>query len=311
MFGDRIPAVAGFLLPAIVRRLGARSVVTLHEFPNGRLSDIGVGDGPIRRAGLRTAVALLRRADEVCVTIAEGRRRLAQRDSATLSRIRHVPLCAYSEPTLEPFDGAPNVLVLTSYAPYKNVPLVLSAFQQMRTRVPESRLVLAGIDHPRFPGFLSQLRQPHGEQPGVDWRGPVAASDIRELFRRARIVVAPYSIATGSSATIHQAIGFGRPAVVTDLPEFRAIAEEEDLWLEYFPSNDSGRLADALVDLANETRRCEAIARHNHLSARRHSLSATTDTYLALLAGPRKLQLKVPASSLPPGARWLSTYRSS
>src|SRR5947207_1176713 len=33
MFGDRIPAVAGFLLPAIVRRLGARSVVTLHEFP--------------------------------------------------------------------------------------------------------------------------------------------------------------------------------------------------------------------------------------------------------------------------------------
>src|SRR5207244_2568250 len=120
---------------------------------------------------------------------------------------------------------------------HKNVPLLLSAFQEVRARIPEARLILAGIDHPRFPGFLSQLRQSHGEQPGVDWHWPVATSDIPETFRRARIVVAPYSIATGSSATIHQAIGFGRPAVVTDLPEFRAIAEEEDLWLEFFPRN--------------------------------------------------------------------------
>ncbi|HLZ07022.1 MAG TPA: glycosyltransferase family 4 protein [Chloroflexota bacterium] len=311
MFGDRLPAIGGFLLPAISRRLGARTVVTLHEFPHGRLSDLGVGDGPIRRAGVRTAVALLHRADVVCVTIAGGRRRPVGRDTSDPCRILHVPLCGYSEPTLEPFGGEPTILVLTSHAPHKNVPFLLTAFQKMRLRVPDARLVLAGIDHPRFPGFLSQLRETHGDQPGVEWRGPVATPDIRDLFRRSRIVVAPYSVATGSSATIHQAIGFGRPAVVTDLPEFRSMAQEEDLWLEFFPRNDSDRLADALLDLASDNTKCGAIARYNLNSAKRHSLAATTDIYLRLLAGTSEFPSKLSASSLPSGARWQSTYPSS
>jgi glycosyltransferase involved in cell wall biosynthesis len=311
MFGDKIPALGGFLLPAISQRLGARTVVTLHEFPTGRLSDIGIKDGPIRRTGLWAATALLYQADVVCVTVAGARRQLAGRVASDLGRIWHVPLCGYGEPTLEPFESTPTILVLTSHAPHKNIPLLLAAFRRVRARIPDARLVLAGIDHPRFPGFLSHLHQTHGDQPGVDWRGPVATADIQQLFRRAQIVVAPYAIATGSSATVHQAIGLGRPVVATDLPEFRAIAEEENLWLEFFPRNDSDRLADALGGLLVDLARCRAIAEHNHRSALRHSLVATTEVYLQLLAGSHALPTSTSGSPSPYGARWQSTFRSS
>jgi glycosyltransferase involved in cell wall biosynthesis len=310
MFGDRLPALGGFLLPAISRRLGARAVVTLHEFPAGRLADIGIKNGPFHRAGLRAALALLRQADALCVTIAGGKQQLAGRLPSDVGRIWHVPLCSYYAPTLEPFGSSPTILVLTSHAPHKNIPLLLRSFRRVRDRIPKCRLILAGIDHPRFPGYLAQLRDTYGEQPGVEWRGPVATAEIPELFRQAQLVVAPYAIATGSSATVHQAIGAGRPVVVTDLPEFRAIAEEEDLWLEFFPNNDSGRLAETLAELLDDPGRCRAIAEHNHRSALRHSLVATADTYLALLGGSVSFPGSTPDSPSPYGARWQSISRS-
>jgi glycosyltransferase involved in cell wall biosynthesis len=98
-------------------------------------------------------------------------------------------------------------------------------------------------------------------------------------------VVAPYQVATGSSATVHRAVTLGRPVVVTDLPEFRAMAREEDLWLEFVPRDNPAQLAAVLRKLWTESDRRDAIARHNFVSAQRHSLTSTTDAYLRLLEG--------------------------
>jgi len=103
--------------------------------------------------------------------------------------------------------------------------------------------------------------------------------------------VAPIQ-STGSSATIHQAIGFGRPAVVTDLPEFRAIAEEEDLWLEYFPNNDSSGWPPHWWTWRT-TQTCEAIART--ITCLPGGTALGDDRRVSRVArGPRRLQLKVP-----------------
>ena len=293
MFGDGPAALPGFLLPAITRRQGIRSVVTLHEQPTDRLDELGARDSALRRAGVRLATRLLGQADVVCVTTDRSRRAL--RHWSATAQIVHIPLCGYGEPELAPFPERASALMLTSHAPHKNLPILLEAFARVRAALPCATLVLAGIDHPRFPGYLAECRRRYGNPPGVSWRGEVAASDVRSLICQATVMVAPYRLATGSSATLHQAIGLGRPVIVSDLPEFRAVAEEEDLWLEFCPRDDASRMAELLDRLFRDRAYCQAIAVHNHHSARRNSLATTLERYLRLFQpSPRPATLGVP-----------------
>ena len=50
------------------------------------------------------------------------------------------------------------------------------------------------------------MRRRHLAEPGIEWRGEVAGTEIRDTFCQATVVVAPYQVTAGSSATVHQAI---------------------------------------------------------------------------------------------------------
>ena len=285
MFGGTAFSLPGFALPAITSRLGIPSIVTLHERRINKISELGLPDGLWRRAGLQAVVRLLLMSDVVCVTTAEHRCALETRRVPGRARIVHLPLCGYGEPTIEPAPARPTVLMLTSHAPHKNLPVVLDAFRRVRRRIPSARLVVAGIDHPRYPGYLAKVRQQHAAEPGVEWTGPVETREIRSTFSRATVAVVPYRATAGSSAAAHQAINVGRPVVAADLPELRSMAVEEDLWMEFFPPNNPDQLAGALGALLADPNRCAAIAQHNLRSAQRNSLAATTERYLQLFQG--------------------------
>ena len=285
MFGGGAFSLPGFALPAITRRLGIPSVVTLHEQRIKQIAELGLPDRPWQRAGLQSALQLLLMSDVVCVTTAAHRRALARRRLPGRARLVHVPLCGYGDPTLDPFPAQPTVLMLTSHAPHKNLPLLLDAFRRVRQRIPAVCLVVAGIDHPRYPGYLAEVRQRHGSEPGVEWTGPIETRDLRATFSRATVTVVPYRATAGSSATVHQAINVGRPVVAADLPELRSMAAEEDLWIEFFRPNNPDQLAEALEALLTNPSRCTAIARHNLRSAQQNSLAATTECYLQLFQG--------------------------
>lgn len=285
MFGGTALSLPGFALPAITRRLGIPSIVTLHEQRINQMAELGIPDGVWRRAGLRAVVHLLLMSDVVCVTTAEHRRALQKRRTPGQARIAHLPLCGYGEPTIDPFPARPTVLMLTSHAPHKNLPLLLDAFRRVRRRIPSARLVVAGIDHPRYPGYLGEMRRQHASERGVEWTGPIEARDVRSTFSQATVTVVPYRATTGSSATAHQAINVGRPVIAADLPELRSMAVEEGLWIEFFPPNNPDRLAEALEAVLADPIRRVAIARHNLRSAQQNSLDATTERYLRLFQG--------------------------
>src|SRR5205823_10548230 len=139
--------------------------------------------------------------------------RRALRHWSTTARIEHIPLCGYAEPELAPFPEQPSALMLTSHAPHKNLPVLLEAFARVRASQPCATLVLAGIDHPRYPGYLAACRRRFGNPPGVSWRGEVSPNDVAALIRASTVMVAPYRLATGSSATLHHEIGLGRPVI--------------------------------------------------------------------------------------------------
>ena len=234
---------------------------------------------------MRVAMYLLLLSDVVCVTTAYHRWVLERRQTHGRARIVHLPLCGYDEPSLEPLQDESSILMLNCHAPHKNLPLTLNAFRLLRRRVPGARLVVAGIDHPRYPGYLAEIRRKHESDPGIDWLGPVAAQDLRSTFSRSAVTIVPYRATTGSSATVHQAICVGRPVVSADLPELRGMAEEEDLWLEFFPPDNPEKLAGVLEDLLTDPIRRRAIAQHNLRSARQNSLTATTRRYVGIFEG--------------------------
>jgi glycosyltransferase involved in cell wall biosynthesis len=301
MFGGSTLAAGGFLLPALTRRLGIRSVVTLHELPRIPLQDLGIGSGWRQRLGVAGAIRLLRQADVVCVTL-DGFRRQLDPSGRAGDHLVHLPLCGYDEPRLAPFAGPPTALLLTSLAPYKGIETLVDAFRIARRAVPNGRLTIAGIEHPRFPGYAAALRRNVADVDGVVWLGPVPDGEVSALVEGSHVVVAPYLVATGSSATIHRAVALGRSVIATDLPEFRAMAREEDLLIDFVPRHDAGQLAHALATLWTEPTRRNAIAQLNLISARRHCLAATTDAYLRLLSGRPAYQPSIAMSRSASGA---------
>jgi glycosyltransferase involved in cell wall biosynthesis len=301
-FGSSARAFAGFLLPAITRKLGLRSVVTLHDLPNQSLAELGFADDARTRLGLDWALAALLQSDAVCVTIRRYQDELLGWRRGDRTEIVHVPLGGYGEPSYEPPTPSPTILMLTAHAPHKNLPLLLNAFASVRPAVPRARLLVAGIDHPRFRGYLSAVRQQFAWLDGVEWLGPIAAGAMRALFARSTVVVVPYRVATGASSVIYRAIEVGRPVVVSDLPEFRAKAIEEDVWLEFVPRDDFQFLATTLTRLLLAPQLCQEIAEHNLVAARRYRLPTIAEIYARLFVGTVGDQRSASVSPSPSGA---------
>ena len=102
------------------------------------------------------------------------------------------------------------------------------------------------------------------------------------MFARATMVVLPYTATTGASSVLHRAAGFGRPVVASDLPDLRAVAEEENLLIEYAPPNDAAALATVLARLLSDPARQAAIAQHNFVMMQGMTLDHTCLRYIEL-----------------------------
>jgi len=139
---------------------------------------------------------------------------------------------------------------------------------------------VAGGEHPRFPGYLDNVRQTYRDHPAISWLGFVPESKLREVFSRATIVVLPYTASTGSSSVLYRAAAWGRPVVVSDLPELRATSQEEGLLVEFFSHNDMSSLTGSLQRLLFNPSLRTAQAHHNHhIISSRLTLSDTCQAY--------------------------------
>jgi glycosyltransferase involved in cell wall biosynthesis len=80
---------------------------------------------------------------------------------------------------------------------------------------------------------------------------------------------------------LYRAAGWGRPIVASDLPELRAIAEEERLWVEFFSTGDSNSLKATLESLLKDASKREAQIQHNyHIIRERLTLAHISQLYL-------------------------------
>jgi len=259
--------LSGMLTPWLGRGLGASRVVTLHEMiAQADLQALQAPGGVFARWGARLLTLAATQADVICLTLRSSAAwLLSQRPGL---RCVHIPIGAYRPPERLPEPESPELLLFTTHAPFKGLELLLTAFQDLRQQFPILKLTIAGGEHPRFPGYLQQVRQQVGDLPGVRWAGYVPETGLKDLFARASVVVLPYTATTGSSSVLYQAAGWGRAVVSSNLPELRASATESRLDIAFFTSGDAADLRAVLAELlVDPTRRARMVERNLALLA--------------------------------------------
>jgi glycosyltransferase involved in cell wall biosynthesis len=156
----------------------------------------------------------------------------------------------------------------------------MDAFPAVLKKVPNAKLIVAGANHHTKPGYWESIRDSQSMGSRVEFRGYVAEEDIPALFRTSSVVVMPYDSATGSSGPAHQACEYGVPIVCADIPDFRDMASDEDMAINFYKLGDAADLANQLVSILESPEQQRRMSEQNFSAAIQMTLPSVVRNYL-------------------------------
>lgn len=254
-----------------------RFVVTIHDLFSYRFPEIHSGPLPrtLNRALIRNAVARAKvivtpsqaTAAELWARFPQSRDRTACVAEATDERFGPVRN-PESEAAWQRYLGIrpPYILYLGQWKTYKNLAVLIQAFEGVLARRPDAQLVIAGSDprHPEIPQAAARL--PQG---AIALPGRVPDEAVADLYRGAAAVALP-SLAEGFGLPALEAMACGVRLVCSDVPPLREIA---DGVASFCPPTDAacftGALLGALEPPAGDQRPALGIARAQTYSWRK------------------------------------------
>src|SRR4051795_2555911 len=300
-FGGRpIPAFAGLAIPAITRLTGCYTHVTLHHLmDNINLADAGVRYPRIYRAAGNFATRMLLHADSVSVLLPAYRRTLLEKYKGDDVHFRaHGILSA--RPEFPDFskrgDPLHRIVAFGKWGTYKRLELLLEAFATVNATMPNTKLIIAGGNHPMTPGYVESVAEKHKQDASIEFTGYVAEEDIPSLFGPASVTVMPYSSATGASGVAHLACEFGVPIISADIADFREMADDENLALDFYKVGDATSLANKLLDLLRSPDRMREMSEQNFSAALRMTMPQIMQQYLRSFEVHRRTRTLRPIS---------------
>jgi glycosyltransferase involved in cell wall biosynthesis len=204
--------------------------------------------GFIGRSGFRLAEFQLRFADAViAVTPALARRLEARGIRGNVHVIANAldPVDPAADQKPRPISG-PYILAVGRITAQKNLHRLVEGFTIFRRDHPEATLALAGgLDDK---DYVAQL------QPLLDGKvkllGRIRRSELGALYRNAHVYVNS-SIHEGSSNAVLEAISWGAPVLLSDIPENRDFGIAAS---HFFDPNDPCAIAEALRRAYSEPR---------------------------------------------------------
>ncbi len=174
----------------------------------------------------------------------------------------------------------------------------MEAFETLAAEMPDVRLIVAGANHPQTPGYVESVAENVKDNPRIEFTGYVAEDDIPELFRRASVLVLPYSSATGASGVAHLACEFGVPIISAGIDDFREMARDEGLAVDFYETGSADSLASQLQQLLGDPERMREMSEQNFSAALRMTMPQIIRQYL------RSFDLQQRARALEPISRF-------
>jgi glycosyltransferase involved in cell wall biosynthesis len=284
IFGrSRIANFMGLSLVFLCRLCGFKVIVLLHNL--GELVDlekVKMKPSFVNRAGILVATKLILSASRVVVMVKSYADYL--RNHYHNERVIFIPHGSqeYDCTSVDPKKRV--VLLFGHMGPSKGLPVMLSAFQNINEERNDVQLVVAGADHPNYPGYIEGFIKKAPSN--VMFKGYVSEEDLCRVFGMADVVVMPYLIALGTSGVFHLACGFGKPIVCSNLPELRELVSDGASAL-LVPPGDVGSLKDAILKVLNNKEAAKKMAEQNLKFAHRERWSIVAkiyeETYFELL----------------------------
>jgi len=314
-FGVRpAPAFAGLVAPVLTRLSGHYTHVTLHQLiETVDFEDAGVKMPRLYRVAGSLATHLLLSANSLSVLLPAYRQILWEKYRRGRVSVRpHGVL--FGRPEAPDFSRRGNpvhrVLAFGKWGTYKRIEPLVAAFQNMAEQFPWVQLLVAGEDHPKARGYLADVRKEFANDPRIQFLGYVAESEIPLLFQSASVAVMPYSSSAGSSGVAHLACAYGVPIIASDIADFRELADEECLAIEFFRVGDVESMAEQLLNLLRSPEKQRAMAQQNFSAALQMSMPAIVGQYLSSFQMQHRLSALKAAARLRKGSLWFP-FRST
>jgi glycosyltransferase involved in cell wall biosynthesis len=280
-----VAAFAGLSAPALTRALGYYTHITLHHvIEHVDFASAGVRREKIFRLGSDLATRALLRANSVSVLLSGYRRTLVDKYSAENVLLgTHGTFASCPTPPDFTKRGKPEhrILAIGHWGTYKRLETLMDAFPAVLRNVPNAKLVIAGANHHTKPGYWESIRESQKHLgSAIEFRGYVPEDAIPDLFSTSSIVVMPYDSATGASGPAHQACEYGVPIVCADINDFRDMAADEDMAINFYKLGDATDLAAQLVAILQSPEKQLQMAEHNFSAAMKMTMANVVGNYL-------------------------------
>ena len=156
----------------------------------------------------------------------------------------------------------------------------MEAFPLVLEQVPNARVVVAGANHHTKAGYWESIRDAQPAGLPIEFQGYVPEEAIPELFGSTSIVVIPYDSATGSSGPAHQACEYGIPIVCSDIPDFRAMVQDEDMAVRFYKMGNAADLAEQLIAILKSPELEHAMGQQNFAAGLEMMIGNVVNNYI-------------------------------
>ncbi|RVU90920.1 glycosyltransferase family 1 protein [Flavobacterium columnare] len=287
-FGDKkIPAALGLLLPFILRLLGFKTMVLMHNIlEQVDLNTAGFTKNKIMQCiynliGTSLTYFILK-ANKISVTINKYVDILKSKYKVSnVVLIPHGSFETVSKPNFDLLPGPKKVMAFGKFGTYKKVEILIEAVQKIKQYYTEPiEIVIAGTDSPNTPGYLESVQKKYAHVKGLVFTGYVEEKDVEKIFTESTVIVFPYTSTTGSSGVLHQAGSYGKAVVMPNLGDLALLVEEEGYKGAFFDSDSVESLAQAIYKILHDDDYRRELAYTNYTVANALTMDKIADKYL-------------------------------
>jgi glycosyltransferase involved in cell wall biosynthesis len=172
-------------------------------------------------------------------------------------------------------DANPTVIFAGRFVSYKNLPLVLRAWSNVRARLGQGRLLLVG-DGPEKEALLS-LKSELKSGDSIEFRDKLAQAELFEEIKKSAFALAP-ALNEFNPNFILEALSFGKPAIIS---QGNGLSVELPNEMLFDPFNQS-ELEAKMEALLDPTKYKEAVGKIRELKMEQ-SWKDVTDFHLNLI----------------------------